>query len=146
MCGGAKYIEPSGREWKIFFPNPKAALPVVRPGRVEWVRWGRRNAEEDGSEFIVTGWARYASVEAGKWNRFHPEFVSLAVTSFMQKDLERVSHWFDIEPGKAIQALIAHANGEQRLYVITEPTPEEYSWVQHDRWPMINCLGYKYCD
>lgn len=47
MCAGAKYTETSGREWKIYFPNPKAALPIVNTdGSVDWVKWGRRKEEK----------------------------------------------------------------------------------------------------
>ena len=47
MCSGVKYTETSGKEWKVYFPNPKAALPVVKSdGTVEWVKWGRRKEEQ----------------------------------------------------------------------------------------------------
>lgn len=43
MCGGVKYTDVDGKEWKIYFPYPKAALPIAKPvGQVEWIRWGRR--------------------------------------------------------------------------------------------------------
>ena len=44
MCGGievaGRYTE-SGKPVKVYFPNPKAALPVLQTdGSVEWVAWG----------------------------------------------------------------------------------------------------------
>jgi len=50
MCGG---VEISGRytrtrkQLKIYFPNPKAALPVLGSGEGEvvWVSWGRRREQ-----------------------------------------------------------------------------------------------------
>ncbi len=49
MCGG---VEISGRytrtgeQLKIYFPNPKAALPVLGgDGDVVWVPWGRRREQ-----------------------------------------------------------------------------------------------------
>ena len=136
MCGGAKYREPDGLEWKIYFPNPKAALPVAQPdGQVEWFKWGRRK-EEPAQGFIQGGWARIDSIRAHKWDRYDPKPVLLAVQSFMQKDAERVSHWIDIPENLAIQGLLATFNEETRLYVVTEDTPPEYAWV-HDRWPRL---------
>lgn len=48
MFAGVEYREPDGKDWKIYFPSPKGALPVQRSGSVEWVKWGRRNALEEG--------------------------------------------------------------------------------------------------
>ncbi|WP_286162455.1 hypothetical protein [Methylobacillus flagellatus] len=138
MCGGARYVDEAGRDWKIYFPNPKAALPVARAsGQVEWVKWGRR--KEEPGKFVQGGWARQESVNAGKWDRVEPELVQLAVTSFMEKDAARTSHWIDVPAGMAINALIATMEGESRLYVITTETPAEYVWV-HDRWPLIKII------
>ncbi len=53
----------------------------------------------------------------------------------MEKDVESVSHWFDLTPGKWIQGLIARNNHEQRIYVVTvEPEAED---AIHQRWPRI---------
>lgn len=135
MCSGVKYIESSGKEWKVYFPNPKAALPVVKSdGSVEWIRWGRRREEQ--APFVQGGWARSDSIELGKWERYNPSPVLLAVQEFMEKDAEKVSHWIVVPQGKAIEALIVNNNNEERVYVVTEDTPQEYVWV-HDRWPRI---------
>lgn len=135
MCGGAKYTEPNGKEWKIYFPSLKAALPVLKPdGDVEWIKWGRRKEEQ--APFVQGGWARLDSIEQGKWDRCNPVYVSLAVQSFMEKDENKKSHWIDVPLGKAIEALIVEQNEERRLYVVTEDTPFEYAWV-HDRWPRL---------
>ena len=151
MCGGAKYIEPSGKEWTIYFPSPKAAMPVVRPEGVEWVKWGRRK-EEPAPGFVQGGWARIDSIMAGKWDKYQPEYVHLAVQRFMEKGQTPVmdpakpkaapkkpSFWFDVPAGRAVQALITrNGEGESRLYVVTESTPEEYyKIIEHDRWPRM---------
>lgn len=135
MCSGIKFTESSGKEWKVYFPNPKAALPVANTdGSVEWVKWGRRKEEQ--APFVQGGWARSDSIELGKWERYSPVLVKLAVNSFMEKDAAKVSHWIDVPAGCAIEALIVRSNNEQRVYVVTEDTPEEFAWV-HDRWPKI---------
>ena len=135
MCAGLEYIEPTGKVWKVYFPNPKAALPVVLSnGAVEWVKWGRRKEEQ--APFVQGGWARMDSIEAGKWDRYNPQPVTLAAQKFMEKDAEKVSHWIVVPQGFAIHALIVHNELDKRLYIVTEDTPPEYSWV-HDRWPRL---------
>jgi hypothetical protein len=144
VCSGAKYIEPSGKEWKVYFPNPKAALPVaLKDGTIEWVKWGRRKEEQ--APFVQGGWARVDSIEVGKWERYNPQFVILAAQGFMEKDAEKVSHWIDVPQGFAIQALVVQNEWDKRLYIVTEDTPDEYSWV-HDRWPRMIGLNHEQID
>lgn len=136
MCGGAKYTDKSGKEWSIYFPNPKAALPVLkRDGDIEWVTWGKRKEEPD-HFFAPGGWARLNSIQEGKWKRFDPRPVLLPIQSFMEKDHERNSHWFEVPSGHFIQGLIANHGEESRVYVVTVDTPLEYHYI-HDRWPRI---------
>ncbi len=98
MCAGVEYREPSGKDWKVYFPSPKAALPINREDSVEWVKWGRRNASEDGKGFFVTGWARQQSIDEVKWDKFHPEFVSLAVQALWNRKRLLLSiHYIKIE-------------------------------------------------
>lgn len=136
MCGGASYQDGDGKLWKVYFPSPKAALPIKMPdGSVEWIKWGKRKGEAV-KGFIQGGWARIDSIRQGKWDCMNPKPTLLAVQAFMEKDAERNSHWIGIPEGKAIQGLLATLNDEIRLYVVTEETPPEYSWV-HDRWPRL---------
>ncbi len=72
MCGG---VEVDGRysatekAIRIYFPNPKAALPVLQAdGGVEWVTWGRR--KEQPGHLPANGWARDDSITTGKWARY----------------------------------------------------------------------------
>jgi putative SOS response-associated peptidase YedK len=136
MCGGVKYTDKPGKDWSIYFPSPKAALPVLkRDGDVEWVVWGKRK-EEPVQGFPNGGWARLDSIQSGKWERYHPRSVVLPVQSFMEKDHKRKSHWIEVPQGDAIQGLLAQVHDECRLYVVTEETPAEYHWI-HDRWPRL---------
>lgn len=135
MCAGLEYIEPQGKVWKVYFPNPKAALPItLSDGDVEWIKWGRRKEEQ--APFVQGGWARTDSIEACKWERYNPQYFTIAAQRFMEKDAEKVSHWIDVPQGFAIQALVVQNELEKRLYIVTEDTPPEYSWV-HDRWPKL---------
>lgn len=136
MCGGAKYTDKSGKDWTIYFPNPKAALPVLKKdGDVEWVTWGKRK-EENNDFFSPGGWARLDSINEGKWNRYHPKPVLLPLQSFMEKDHDKKSHWIDVPQGYMIQGLLAAYEDQARVYVVTTETPDEYAWV-HDRWPRL---------
>jgi len=136
MCAGAKFRDKlkADKEWTIYFPNPKAALPIANPdGTIEWVKWGRRKEEE--APFVQGGWARLDSILDGRWERYNPRPVKLAVHAFMEKDETKASHWIDVPPGLAVEALVIE-RGEKRVYVVTEDTPLEFSWV-HDRWPRL---------
>lgn len=135
MCGGVRYVDAGGREWKVYFPNPQAALPVIRPEGVAWVKWGVRR-EEAVPGFVPGGWARRDSIQAGKWARFAPEPVQLAATAFMEKDEHKISHWIVVPDGMAIEGLLITKGEDARVYIVTDSTPAEYAWV-HDRWPSL---------
>ncbi len=136
MCGGVKYTDKASKAWSVNFPNPKAALPVLKKdGEVEWVTWGKRK-EEVARFFPNGGWARLDSIKAGKWERYNPTPVLLPIHSFMEKDHERVSHWFDLKPDELLQGLVTSHHDQTRVYVVTIDTPPEYSYI-HDRWPRI---------
>ncbi|MTZ12799.1 hypothetical protein GNE00_03530 [Pseudomonas sp. JL972] len=55
----------------------------------------------------------------------------------MEKDAERKSHWFDVEPGFALDCLVLGEGEQRRVYVITSSPPEEFAWI-HDRWPAMH--------
>lgn len=136
MCGGIKYNDKLGKEWKVYFPSPKAALPVIKKsGEIEWVTWGKRK-EENAPYFPNGGWARLDSIKVGKWQRFHPTPVLLPVNAFMEKDHEKVSHWFDLKSDEVIQGLLTVHEDIARVYVVTTDTPPEFSFI-HDRWPRV---------
>ncbi len=136
MCGGVKYTDQQNKTWTVYFPSPKAALPVIKKsGAIEWITWGKRK-EEPASYFPNGGWARLDSIKDGKWQRFHPIPVLLPVNAFMEKDAEKVSHWFDLKPGEVLQGLLTVHENSARVYVVTTETPAEFDYI-HDRWPRI---------
>ena len=133
MCGGV-YYSINDRDVRVYFPNPKAQLPVkVRTGGIGILAWGRRR--EQAGTLPLGGWARLDSIYAGRWDRWFPVAVKLPVKSFMEKDLEGHSHWYDLTKGQWIQGLVARRRQERRIYVVTiEP---ELADAVHDRWPRI---------
>lgn len=139
MCGGVeisgKYTH-TGEQLKIYFPNPKAALPVLGAnGEAMWVPWGRRR--EQPGKGPAGGWARLSSIEEGKWEKYGPMRVRIPAARFMEKDGNKVSHWFDLKDDQVIEGLVIGEGEEQRVYVITTSPPAEHEWV-HDRWPLIS--------
>lgn len=134
MCGGAEFLVKN-EIVKVFFPNPKATLPVVmKNGEPELIPWGRRQ-DQPGS-LPLGGWARLDSIRAGKWNYLNPKPVKLAIHSFMEKDKDKNSHWFDLQEHEFLQGLFVFNQQEQRVYVVTTEAPEETRDI-HLRWPRI---------
>jgi len=54
----------------------------------------------------------------------------------MEKDHEKVSHWFNVKPDEVIQGLLTVHNGMAMVYVVTTDTPPEFGYI-HDRWPRL---------
>ena len=133
MCGGV-YYTIQDQDTRVYFPNPKALLPVkTRTGGIKTLAWGRRR--EQAGTLPLGGWARLDSIYAGRCDRWFPVAVKIPVKSFMEKDLEGHSHWFDLTRGQWIQGLVARYQQERRIYVVTiEPELPE---AIHDRWPRI---------
>src|SRR5665647_449509 len=119
MCGGIKYTDQQNKAWTVYFPSPKAALPVIKKdGGIDWVKWGKRK-EEDVRFFPNGGWARLDSIKLGKWDRYNPMPVLLPINWFMEKDHEKKSHWFEAKPDEVIQGLLSTHDDEARVYVVT---------------------------
>jgi len=134
MCGGVRF-EHGEESMQIFFPNPKAVLPVMTSGgHADLLPWGRR--KEQSGRLPVTGWARLDSIYAGRWDKYQALPIKIAVQSFMEKDLEGVSHWYELSEGEFIQGLLARSGDERRVYVVTVE-PEEGNAMIHSRWPRI---------
>jgi hypothetical protein len=134
MCGGVE-VKTGGKIQRIYFPSPKAALPVrLKTGEVAWRPWGRRESEP--APLPQGGWARLESIKNGKWERYAPRAVLIPVQRFMEKDRAGRSHWFDVPADAMIQGLLAVSGAEERVYVVTVAVPAEHAAI-HDRWPRL---------
>jgi hypothetical protein len=133
MCGGV-YYSINDQDIRVYFPNPKAQLPVkARNGGISTLVWGRRH--QQAGALPLGGWARLDGIYAGHWDRWFPQPVKMPVKSFMEKDLEGHSHWYDLTRGQWIQGLVARHRQERRVYVVTiEP---ELADAIYNRWPRI---------
>lgn len=134
MCGGIYYFH-NGQPVRVYFPNPAAQLPIAMRNDHSplLMPWGRRQKQH--GQLPQGGWARLDSIYAGRWDRYFPRPVKIRALSFMEKDNEGNSHWFDITRGRWIQGLLAQQGDEQRVYVVTI-TPQHEDAI-HDRWPRI---------
>ena len=159
MCGGFEFAKHPGRlteeAWvravrgsgagadlfgdhpgtvKVYFPNPKAAV-LVDPGAGLWLPWGRRR--EQPGDWPEGGWAREESLDKAYWTRWAPERVLVHPLRWMEKDRNRSSRWFDLEPGLGIACLVLAGAPGTPLYVITRPAAGDYLADIHDRIPLI---------
>ncbi|HXF67896.1 MAG TPA: hypothetical protein VNK67_14515 [Burkholderiales bacterium] len=139
MCAGIELLR-EGRIVRVYFPAPRAALPVLtREGSELLLPWGARGREYDALGLVkwpAGGWARLESVRAGRWDAFDPRPVKIPARGFMEKDAAGASHWFALGPGQYIQGLLARAGEERRVYVVTVGPPQGLAHI-HDRWPRI---------
>ncbi len=134
MCAGVE-CKDGNRIVRVYFPSPKAALPVrLKSGAASWLAWGRRDGENPA--FPQGGWARLESIQAGRWEKYEPRPVVIAARRFMEKDREGVSHWYEIPETRMIQGLLASQGAESRLYVVTTQAPQELPGF-HERWPRL---------
>jgi hypothetical protein len=133
MCGGVYYSVNDG-DIRFYFPNPKAQLPVrTRSGGTRLLGWGRRL--DQAGKLPLGGWARLDGIYEGRWDRWFPVPVKVPIKSFMEKDLEGNSRWYDLTKGQWIQGLVARHQHERRVYVVTvEP---ELADAIYSRWPRI---------
>ena len=66
MCGGASYTH-NGEHMRVYFPNPKAKLPVItKESDTKLVLWGRRKGQS--GKLPLGGWARLDSIHSGVIN------------------------------------------------------------------------------
>jgi len=133
MCNGV-YYSLNGQDTRVYFPNPAASLPArTRNGCTRLLPWGRRSTQA--GQLPLGGWARLDAVYAGRWDRWFPVPVKVPVRSFMEKDLEGHTRWYDLTRGQWVQGLVARSRHERRVYVVT--LIPEMSDAIHERWPRI---------
>ncbi len=72
--------------------------------------------------------ARYESIRKGAWDDYKPQPARIAALAFMEKDADDASHWFDVEPGRHIQGLLAHLGGFYFIPVVAPDFLEQ--WLQ----------------
>ncbi len=133
MCAGTLY-EYHERELTMYFPNPRALLPVKKKsGKVMLIPWGRR--QQQAGNLPLGGWARLTSIKQGHWDHCFPRPVKIPLIAFMERDIEGKQHWFELTAGQWVQGLLARYDNEVRVYVVTI-APQKPN-AMHERWPRI---------
>lgn len=95
MCGSIKYTDKLDKTWTMYFLNPKAALPVLnKNGEIVWVTWSKRKGENVPA-FPNVGRARLDSIKDTKWQRYQPRPFMIPTKSFMEKNHDKNSYWFN---------------------------------------------------
>lgn len=143
MCGGFKYkVKPADKlvemEKKVFFPIPHAQIPVITgEGVLEFCQWGKRKGEQPEIDVPQTGWARLGSLAEGKWNHYNPARVKIPALSWMEKDKDKQSHWFDMPDGGGyLQGVRIDRDDLSFVYVVTKEATGIYAEVHH-RTPLV---------
>lgn len=62
MCLGVEARE-ADRVWRIYFPNPKAAIPVLLDdsGQLDWIPWGMRKEQPGAAPSWAQGKAQHGT-------------------------------------------------------------------------------------
>lgn len=128
MCSGIEY-----KDQMYLWKDATVKLPVLmKNGEVTWLAWGERHGVQ--SPFFQGPCARLDSIKARKWDRFHPRAVKIPVDRYMERDIKGAPYWVKPDEERYLQGLVATWGEEQRVYVVTVDTPEQYKHVQ-PRWP-----------
>lgn len=113
-------------EIRCAFWDRHPLLPVREGEHIRFYDWGNRDGKLD---LPKTGWARWESLQAGKWNHLKPQFVRIPASKGCDKKV-----WFDVH--QDIQGVLVEWRGEKRVYLVTEAATSEYQQLTgHDRMP-----------
>ena len=92
LLTGATPIALTTGEYEARYWVGTPVLPVqFATGTIELRRWGNRN---EVAGLPATAWAQKESVNAGKWQHHHPQFVQIPVTAGYEQGV-----WFGITHG-----------------------------------------------
>lgn len=141
MCGGFQYKQTDENTGevkvkKVFFPIKKASIPYIEDGEVKLGQWGKRKGEDEGLDVPQTGWARIESLKAHKWDQYSPRRVRIPALSWMEKDKDRQSHWFDMAADSYLLGIKIEKDGQSFIYIVTMPATEWFKAI-HEREPMV---------
>ena len=112
------------------FRDPLPRLPAYYQGKLGIYLWGNRDDKE--SHLPKTGWCKVESLEAGKWDRLHPESVEIPAIMGREEGV-----WFPIEKGmKGI--LVKDEREVPHVFMLTQTaTPEYLLMTKHERMPVF---------
>ena len=97
----------------------------------------RPRRKEEPGDWPEGGWARYESLNKGYWRRWGSERVLVWPARWMEKDYQRKSHWFDMQPGHALVGLVLTKAPGTPIYVVTSHAEGDFLADIHDRIPKL---------
>jgi hypothetical protein len=105
------------REFRFYYRDPEALLPVWVGGKIELVKWGNRDRKVN---LPMTPWTWKETVEEGKWSPLAPEPVEILGTYGLEGGV-----WFRVRRG--FRGLLVRApDGDPHVYVVCEPPTRYY--------------------
>jgi hypothetical protein len=93
--------------------------------------------EDPDIDVPVTGWARFLSLKEGKWSRYNPKRVKIPALHWMEKDVHKQSHWFELDPAQAILGVMFEPQGERFAYAVTRPSSGGFVDFHDPRMPLF---------
>lgn len=130
MCSGIEY-----QDQLLLWRDAEVRLPVqLADGGVTWRRWGERHGVA--GAFVQGPCARLESIREGRWARFDPRPVEIPLQRYMERDAKGAPYWVRVDSCEVLQGLLATVGDDQRVYVVTVPSPGPYRHVQ-PRWPRV---------
>jgi len=123
-----KFLELGQATSLYWQANP--VLPVIDGDKVYLRPWGNRDKD---NHLPQTGWAKYESLDEGKWNHFKPRFITIPAVKGYEKGL-----WFDA-PSDGYSGIIVGQDAKERAYMVTAQASQEYlNLTKHNREPVLS--------
>ena len=132
-----------GKRWEIHARSHIAELPVWICGRLEWITWGRREAEE--GDAPLGGWitedeAKSTTLKSERGLVYALRFQIPG--SDTTKSDQQHHRWHEVPEDYALDCIVLRSRGQKRAYVVTLKATNESPLP--DRWPhLIRLVGHK---
>ncbi len=120
--------------WEVRFTQTGAKLPVrLSNGEAGLQKWGKRPHEK--CPLPVGGWARFAHVQAGRWDQYGYKKVLIPAREFMVQDVLGHEHWFKTTVGQYLRGVVVKSGNDSRLYVVIMDSPPDQG--EFEGWPRV---------
>jgi hypothetical protein len=120
-CGLARHLHRRGErpEYRFYCWDRRPRLPVLRDGRLFFVRWGNRRGQS--RRLPRTGWTWLSTIHEGGWRHTGAIPVDIPATG----GFDGRGVWYLIEQGVR-GLLVPDERGNAVAYVICEPASHYY--------------------
>ena len=124
------YHRDRKREFWFFYEDRIPKLPILRDGRMQFVRWGNGGGR---SRFLPrTGWTWLSTIESGYWRNVGAVPVNIPATFVYDRGV-----WVHVRQGIR-GLLVPDERGNAVVYMICEPSSHYYQiMTRSDRMPVF---------